>query len=313
MARHVASNISFADPVTVSALDAALHGGTPPHQFEAFIRSAPDSDSDTETEGPLVAPGHAVNVADRPRNIPMSAHLRSGKSASTALYPLSRSNPPSPAQSSTSSSSSVGSQVVRPTILCTVLPVRRKLEILERISSDSSRKFRVRDPTSGAKLFSIDRGESGPCVRCSSGAVLWSVLPYSHGGTESARGRILHKNGSSFFVVMAAHRWAPRIERRAYGHLHALPHIKRTPELALEVRADSLGKRFQVFGRDSSSNTRHVITSGKRSTRFQKVKEGGVREVAVWEVDVEANVDAAMMSAMVVVLNEWEVRPPATS
>lgn len=313
MARHVASNIPVANPTAVSALDAALHGGTPPHQFEVFMRAAPDSDSENEPEAPHAASARTVNASTRMRDMPMSVNLRSGKSSSPAGHLSYGSTTSSPSQSSSSSSSSMSSQSARPTILCTVLPVRRKLEILERISSNSSRKFRVRDPTSGAKLFSVDKGENGPCVRCSSGAVLWSVLPYSHGGMESARGRILHKNGSSFYVVMAAHRWAPRIERRAYGHVHAMPHIKRTPELALEVRGDSIGKRFQVFGLDGKGKSKQIVSSGKRSTRFQKVKEGGVREVAVWEIDVEANVDSAMVSAMVIVLNEWEVRPPATS
>lgn len=279
----------------VDVLSAALHGGTPPQRIHVLQRSNSDS-SDSDSDAMLLA-----------RREPVARGVRSASETLRGSL-----NPASPVRSSVSSAaSSTGSG--KTTVHSTVVPVRRSVQMKERVSSDGSRKWRVLDSQSGSKLFGVNIGESGPKVMCSTGAILWSVLPYVAAGIDTARAKILHKNGSPFFVVLAAQRWAPRIERKAYGHVHALPHVKRAPELAIEIHGDSLGKRFQVVGYDGSGGPAHIIASARRSTRFQNMTFGGVEEVAVWDVDVEANVDSAMVSSVLFVLNDWELRPPSHS
>lgn len=263
----------------LSVLHAALHGGLPPPLLAAFTAEF-DSDSDNEEQSQQrVMVRSTVPPTCIPRELP----------------------PTSSAASSTSSSSSSSSKKAT----CAVLDAPREILLRERShpSAQGGRRFCARDSPTSDRLFSIEvkADGAGVCVVCNDGMALWSVLAAnSHGA--SARSRILRKESSPYYIVLGAQHWATHIERRALGYLHALPHLRRAPALALEVLGDALAKRFTILGRDAQQIS--TLAHAKRSTKLAQVR-GVVRELSSWHVCVERNVDCTMVAAVVYVLEEW--------
>ena len=217
-----------------------------------------------------------------------------------------RTAPRAAASPALSASSSEESDAIHEPI-STVCDTPRTVELRER-SSSPPRRFRARDPHTNTKLFTIG-GEQVPgdlsCVRCRSGAPLWRIQPAPH-----PRTRILRKYGSPYYIALGATQWARHLERRAHGYVHAAPHLKRSPALAIEVRGDALGKLFRVLGIDGN-NTLSLATC-RRSTKFVPV-DGVVREVSRWTLHIEKNVDCTMIAAVVAVLEEWSTVGPQNS
>lgn len=290
----------------LSALQAALHGGLPPAMLRNWITHT-DSDSDSDNE-------HIITA----RSIPISAraHSRSRSIPTPAPTPPPLENHRSPGSvSSTDSEGSGTSSRVREPV-CSVLDAPRTVVLRERSGASGSsgyptpaRSFRVREGTNGRIMNVTPRDDALACVSCRSGVGLWSVYTSRH-----ARARVLRRHGSPYFVVLGATHWKRHLERAAQGYLHAEPHLKRAPALAIEVVGDKLGKVFRILGRDANATV--SLATARRATKLEEKAYGAgvrVQKLASWTIQMEKNVDCAMITAVVYVIEEWCTKPPTDS
>lgn len=268
------SNARATTHAHLTALQAALHGGLRPAMLRTWD-TINDSDSSSDEE-------------------PSNGNLRSnGVTARGAI--------------STSSSENSDLRIHEP--VCTVLDIPRTIELRERTSPGLPRRFRGRDKGDKTRLFTISpldpashNNETG-CIQCRSGTPLWNVLLTRYPNTNT---RILRKYGSPYYIALHDKHWTKHAKKVALGYVHAAPHLKRQPVLAVEIHGDSLGKTFNVLGRDNGKLV--SLASCRRSTKLVNVNSstgGMVRELANWTAQIEKNVDCSMIAALIFVIDEW--------
>lgn len=253
----------------LTALQAALHGGIKPAMLRTWSTiNDPDSSSDEDA----------------------NTHINSHGNSATP-------------RGSISASSSENSDLRVHEPVCTVLDIPRTIELRERASPGTPRRFRGRDKSDSTRLFTItplnpdsNNNETG-CIQCRSGTPLWNVLLSRYPNT-----RILRKYGSPYYIALHGKHWAKHSKKVALGYLHAAPHLKRQPVLAIEIHGDSLGKNFNVLGRDTDKLV--SLATGRRSTKLSTVN-GTVKELANWTAQIEKNVDCSMIAALIFVIDEW--------
>lgn len=212
-------------------------------------------------------------------------------------------------RSSSGMYASMPANIQRPNVpFAVVMPIKQTLflheslpskEVLDKYTrtrfrvtdSNGRRRYRVVSPYPAA----IPNAHYEAKVRDARANDLWTVI-----AGKSERTKYLHKTGSPFHIALHRKNWLKLLQKAAHGFVarHSQPSVH-----FLTITADSLSKRFSIYS--VANNTHSVVATAKRSTSFVRDRDGVLFECAQWSLTVEPQVDTALMSALIAVLEQW--------
>lgn len=188
-----------------------------------------------------------------------------------------------------------------PAVLPTVLPEPQVLRMRETepvLDAEAPVvRWRVRDARDRRRYRVVcgeAAGKGDVAVNDARGRCVWRVA-----AGRSERERCLRKPGSAYRILLFRKSWTSHLPKEVIGVAHY--DGEASGKQVFSVAADAVGRLFRVVN-DASSATLAECTRG---SRIERLIDGTYDELTCWKASIESNVDTALVTAIVSVLEEW--------